>query len=80
MIGRRGFLRSIGAAVIGLSLALRKPEADESYLPPADERGASVSERFIREYDASKDDFVTRFDARYGYGVLNDRAIRIEGA
>ena len=80
MIGRRGFLQSIGAAVLGLSLALRKPEHDESYLPPVDERGESVSERFIREYDASKHDFVTRFDVLYGYGVLNNRAIRIEGA
>lgn len=33
MLGRRGFLKAIGAGVLGLSLAIRRPDAPMSFEP-----------------------------------------------
>ena len=57
MIGRRGFLQSIGAAVLGLSIALKAPEAVSSV-------GTSI--RFVKCWDAVSCDMVTRFDVFVG--------------
>jgi len=36
MLGRRGFLKAIGAGVLGLSIALRRPDAPIAFEPEPD--------------------------------------------
>ena len=57
MIGRRGFLQSIGAAVLGLSLALRVPEIASTV-------GTSI--RFVKFWDPIEAKMLSRFDVFIG--------------
>ena len=68
MVGRRGFLQSISAAVLGLSLAIRTTERDESYLPPIEDRETGISIRFVRHWDEQVG-HVNRFDILAGYSA-----------
>lgn len=62
-MNRRGFFRAVGAAVLGMALALRMPEQDESYLPPLEDRETGISMRFIQHFDIQTDRLPRRFDA-----------------
>lgn len=66
MLGRRGFLKAIGAGVLGMALALKAPKREEG-----------VSERLAREFDASGV-AISRMDVLYGWGVARpDYPIRV---
>ncbi len=58
MLGRRGFLKAIGAGVLGMALALKAPEVKEE----------SIEERFIRQWNEQSK--VARIDVLYGYANL----------
>lgn len=76
MMGRRGFLKFIGVGVLGLTLALKRPDAPIDFAPPRDDNGMSV--RFIRNWDAVKTQDITRFDVLYGYAnVRPEFAVRL---
>lgn len=73
MIGRRGFLKAIGVGVLGLSLALRRPEASLDFAPPKNDTGIAI--RFIRNWDAVSTADVTRVDVLYGYGQIQPQLV-----
>lgn len=82
MIGRRGFLRAIGAGVLGLSLALRRPEPRQVFRVVDPESGISI--RFVQHYDIDVDTHPMRFDLLIGQPrwavVRPDFAVRIGNA
>lgn len=66
MLGRRGFLKAIGAAVLGMSLALRAPEEMPDCAPdePVTE---SISGRFMQHFSIDTAAHPTRVDIIYGW-------------
>lgn len=74
MIGRRGFLKCIGAAVLGAAVALQAPARK----PKA---GTGMAVRLVSHWDPVSSERVNRFDVFYGVGMLQpDRQVRIEVA
>lgn len=80
MIGRRGFLKAIGVGVLGLSLALRRPEPAID-VAPIEDRSTGMAVRFIRNWDAVQSQQVNRFDVLYGVGKMRPEfAVRVTDA
>ena len=74
MIGRRGFLQSIGAAVLGLSIALRGAQAQDitQHLEPA--HPPEVTELAI--WQVSEDNGTTWNDVPEGYPLKETDIVR----
>jgi hypothetical protein len=74
MIGRRGFLKIVGASVLGLSLAIRTAERKID-LRPSYEPGISM--RFVQRWDVATPE-ISRIDVLYGWGVIQPEfAVRL---
>lgn len=71
MIGRRGFLKCIGAAVLGLSLALKAPEIEPVY-------GEDLSPQHLIDevWEVSRDGGQTWQQCHYGDDLTKDDIVR----
>lgn len=74
---RRSFLRRLGAAVVGLTLARELPGiAVAPPVVPKPEHEPAIAIRMVRQFDI--DQGVTRFDILYGFGTIRpDLGVRI---
>lgn len=67
MLGRRGFLRTIGAAVLGMSLALKAPEEKPDLKPEGwSDSESGIAVRLTRHWDAVHSAHVNQMDVYYG--------------
>lgn len=83
MTGRRGFLRRLGAAALGLALSRTlpgivptPPVVTEPRLYIRADAFKQIGELLSMRYEAGS--HPPRFDVLYGWGVLKDQPVRIE--